>query len=90
MSAPFYKVSILTFSPCGGIFPAPTATGRDADADDCETGKGTKTRGNLNGLAGRPTAGRGAGRTAGDDKTADIEETHWIINVIASRFTDIT
>ena len=58
MSAPFYKVSILTFSPRGGIFPAPTATGRDADADDCETGKGTKTRGNLNGLAGRPTGAR--------------------------------
>ena len=29
MSAPFYKVSILTFSPCGGFFPHPTT--------DCET-----------------------------------------------------
>ena len=25
MSAPFYKVSILTFSPCGGFFPHPTS-----------------------------------------------------------------
>ena len=59
MSAPFYKVSILTFSPCGGFFPHPTT--------DCETAttgneRETKTLGrNHSGLA----AGAGGGRAEG-------------------------
>ena len=38
MSAPFYKVSILTFSPCGGFFPHPT-TERRPGMRDKDSGK---------------------------------------------------
>ena len=36
MSAPFYKVSILTFSPCGGFFPHPTTDCEETATTDRE------------------------------------------------------
>ena len=64
MSAPFYKVSILTFSPCGGFFPHPTT-----DYETATTGNERQR------LWEEITVAlpREMGAETGDDKTTDIE-----------------